>query len=355
MDFKFLTHGFDTAEICYYLDMNKPAFDLDKLVVKRDGMEKKKRHKGALIELGGKEFLLKAHGSGSGYPFIISNPDSIIQFGEFNNPSFSVKFSSDALWHKGLDVLHKDFLSWSAALGLVQLREESLSRIDVCFDYASSEPDFDEKNFITCFRKDRKYRGHRKPETLAFGTGTMLRMYDKAKEIRESSQKEWFYDIWGQSENVWRIEWQFRNEMLRQVGITTLKDMDRSIGFLLNFFCNEHTSIRLPSDDSNSSRWPIHPLWLDLQERVKVYGQQKPSPRQLDMNKIPEKIQRNIISMMGYLKHIAALSSLYEQTPPQSYFDISKNVRAALNQLHDSLTWQSDVQARMDQERLKNV
>jgi hypothetical protein len=36
----------------------------------------------------------------------------------------------------------------------------------------------------------------------------------------------------------------------------------------LRYLVTEHSTLREKTDDSNRSRWPLHPLWIDLQEQI---------------------------------------------------------------------------------------
>jgi hypothetical protein len=105
------------------------------------------------------------NGTKSGYPFLISNQLSTIQFGEFNDPSFFVKFSSFALWTRGAQEMHQQFLEWAASLGLVPVRPEGLSRVDFAFDFLLPEIDFDEDSFVTMADKDSQHRSRFKRST----------------------------------------------------------------------------------------------------------------------------------------------------------------------------------------------
>lgn len=68
---------------------------------------------------------------------------------------------------------------------------------------------------------------------------------------------------------------------------------------------NDHTTLRIKTDDSNRSRWPLHPLWQELVERVgRMEG--LGVVRELDMPALlDERQMRNIISVYGYMKRIA--------------------------------------------------
>ena len=207
---KLLASGLDTIECAYYLRaVSGCKLDFEALRLQREVMRESKQPDSAVLKLGDMEFLLSPNGTKSGYPFVMSNQDCTIQFGEFNDPSFFVRYSSFALWTKGAKFLHDRFLSWADALGLQTVRAEGLSRVDFAFDFLLPAIDFDEDSFVTAVSKDSQHRKDGKVQTFTFGRDEIvLRVYNKSDEIKEASKKYWMHLFWQeQTENVWRVEW----------------------------------------------------------------------------------------------------------------------------------------------------
>lgn len=147
---KTLISGFDTVEVSYYLRAGKDSLiNFQYLTMIKDAMRNSKAHEPMSINLGDKEFLISSHGTKRGYPLLISNSECAIEFGEFNHPSFFVTYRSIALWHKGIDQLHVEFMAWAQTLGLHAYQEETLTRVDFAFDYHLPEVDFDEDSFVS--------------------------------------------------------------------------------------------------------------------------------------------------------------------------------------------------------------
>ena len=158
-DFKFLLHGIDTLQCAYFLRRSENcALDFETLSLIKETLQQEKSRRPVAISLGGTEFLLHPYGTGSGYPFVLENEDFKIQLGEFNTPNFFVTFRSQALWRESAWLLHKKFLEWASHAGLAPYREESLSRVDFCFDYQLPEIDFTEDCFKSRSTKDSQYR-----------------------------------------------------------------------------------------------------------------------------------------------------------------------------------------------------
>lgn len=355
MDFRLLLNGHDTIECAYYLNPVEDGclLDYESMEVQKEELKRAKSRNPKPIRLGCEEFLLASHGTGSGYPFLIENDAFSIQFGEFNKPNFFVTFRSVALWHQGAQELHERFLRWAASVGLVPYRSETLSRVDFTFDYHLPLIDFDEDNFVSQADKDAQHRKNGKIQTFRFGTDTVvLRIYNKCDEINETSHKTWFYELWGAEENVWRIEWQVRKPILRMLGIRSFASLKERQGDLLRMLVAQHTALRIKTNDSNRSRWPLHPLWQDLTEQVnKMEG--LGVIRELDMAALlDERLARIGISIYGYLKRIAAIDCL--QTGEQkAYVDETlERLKAMIDMVHDPLTWQHDVKRRITEMRL---
>jgi hypothetical protein len=352
---KLLLHGFDSVYCAYFLSpTGRDPLDFGKLAEQQESIRQSKRKTPLVITLGNSEFLLKPHGTKSGYPFVIENGDFNIQLGEYNKPNFYVQFYSQALWRESAYLLHERFLKWAASVGFTPYRPESLSRIDYCFDYHLPEIDFDEDSFKSQSVKDSKHRGSRKAQTFTFGGGgdIMLRVYDKVAEIKQKSDKVWFYTLWGQDENVWRIEWQVRKEILKDFSIATFDDLNSQIGDLLRYLATDHTSLRIPTDDSNSSRWPLHPLWIDLLQRIAELNSLGVSRIHGQNSVLEERMMRMAIAIHGYLKMVSAVHCVQTKKQLIDVNEALNVIGSRIQKLHDPLAWQIDVDRRIKEIRL---
>ena len=352
---KLLISGIDTVECAYYLRAGASCgIDFDALRAQREIMRNAKQPDSSVLDLGSMEFMLSPNGTKSGYPFLLSNKDGSIQFGEFNDPSFFVKYSSFALWNTGAELLHERFQQWSESLGFIQFRSEGLSRCDFAFDFHLEDIDFDEDSFVTAAEKDSQHRKNGKVQTFTFGRDeVVLRVYNKSDEIKEASHKSWLYPLWdGQTENVWRVEWQVRKETLKRFGLRTFADLFDGYGDLLRYLVNEHTSLRVKTDDSNRSRWPVHPLWSMLADKIDTLPAQGVYREVNPQVALDETLMRMAVSMEGYLKKVAAIECLKEGRPMLSQGQTIERLIPLLEKVHNGLTWRGDVQRRMDELRL---
>jgi hypothetical protein len=272
-----------------------------------------------------------------------------------NRPSFYVTFRSEALWRDSAAGVHARFVAWAQSAGLVVEGPEVVSRVDWSFDYHLPVLDFDESHFVSVAAKDSKHREGGRIQTLTFGRGDIvLRVYDKIAEIEQQSHKTWLLELWGGvCEDVWRIEWQARKALLRQFGIRTFESLREREADVLRYLVSEHTTLRVPSGDSNRSRWPLHPLWQDLQRRIDETASLGAKRSDTFASALDERLTRSLISVYGYLKRIAAIHVLQQgrhDVVPLAL--LLSELRLQLQRIHDPLAWDSDVRKRIDEMRV---
>jgi len=352
---KLLLSGLDTVECAYYLrQVSGSQFDFTQLAAQREALRAAKRRDPFVVQLGGKEFLLGRGGTQSGYPLVLANGEQGIQCGEFNSPSFFVTYRSEALWHKGAQLLHKEFCDWAERMGFVHVKGEGVSRVDFTFDFLLPVVDFDEDSFVSLASKDAQHRKDRKLQTFKFGEGdVVLRVYDKCAEIRESSGKTWFHDLWGGvTEHVWRVEFQVRKNVLRRFGIRTFADLYDGCGDVLRYLVTDHTTLRVRQADSNRSRWPLHPLWSLLQQHVATLSAQG-VVREVDKDaRLLEQMLRLAVAVEGYVKRSAAIENVRRGGKLVSHEQALHLLGSFIKRIHDPLSWQRDVCSRADEIRV---
>ncbi len=72
----------------------------------------------------------------------------------------------------------------------------------------------------------------------------------------------WEQGGWTPPEQVWRLEFQLRREVLVQHGLTKLKAVLGNLNGLWSYATTEWLKLTIPNpDDQTRSRWPVHPLW----------------------------------------------------------------------------------------------
>jgi hypothetical protein len=106
--------------------------------------------------------------------------------------------------------------------------------------------------------------------------------------------------------------------------------------------------LRVPAEDSNRSRWPLHPLWQSLQAHIgtlQAQGVIREYDRQEVLN---ARLMRIAISIQGYLKRIAAVECVLQDKTMLSNAEALKHLQGLLFAVHDPLTWKTDVRKRID-------
>ena len=109
-------------------------------------------------------------------------------------------------------------------------------------------------------------------------------------------------------------------------------------GDLLRLLVKDHTTFRVKGNDSNRSRWDMHPLWLNLIERVNQM-EGLGIVRELDeLALLEQRMTRIAISVYGYVKRVAAIDALYKDEE-KSYMDGAfQHLQNRVNELHDPFT-----------------
>jgi len=105
--------------------------------------------------------------------------------------------------------------------------------------------------------------------------------------------------------------------------------------------------LRSRTEGSNRSRWPLHPLWADLQHRITelhTLETKRVDGKELVLD---ERLIRLTISIYGYLKRIAAVSCVKQGRPMMSEEEAFGLLGERLRQIFGPLSWKIDVLKRM--------
>ena len=155
-------------------------------------------------------------------------------------------------------------------------------------------------------------------------------------------------------DNVRRIEWQFRKDRLRQIGISSLDDLLQRQGDLLRNHATTHTSLRIKGVAEEIKDCPVHPLWQDYLDRIA----QMPAigiVREYDANGVSEeRMLRLLIIVLGYFKRVAALQCVKQNMDHLSLNDTLLFLRVRLLSLYDPLDWENGVAQRIREMRFQN-
>jgi hypothetical protein len=99
------------------------------------------------------------------------------------------------------------------------------------------------------------------------GGGVYARIYDKTAEIQKRGNT-WLPDLWGEREKngpVWRIEFEVRRKKLVERGLASLDEALEGQQDLWRYLTHHWLTYRTPQADARIRRWPVDPLWQQVQ------------------------------------------------------------------------------------------
>lgn len=218
-------------------------------------------------------FEVKDKGAGV-FPFVLDDNAYRIQLSRPGKklPMAYVKVSAEYLAHKGPRPVLEELLALLADLG--ELKGTNLvSRVDLAADFVSdfAMDSWDRSAWVTraseiqAHSKDQHFTGW----SIGMGGVIAARLYDKTREIIQSG-KDWAMLLWlpagwKSGETVWRLEFEIKREVLKQMGLSDLASVLANLGSLWRYASKEWLRLTVPNlDDATRSRWPTHPLWESL-------------------------------------------------------------------------------------------
>lgn len=210
------------------------------------------------------------------FPFVLKDNWFDIQVSRVQSTSMPmalVQISSELLSNSGYALAVEKLEALLSKIG--QIGEQKISRLDICADFYA-EHDLEKIPSDAWVRKSAGLHYHfdgLKFTGISFGSGGAIsaRLYDKSIEIQKSN-KVYFYPLWSvkgwQGElPIWRLEFQFRREALRELGVLQTSNLGELLDGLWQYGCQEWLKLAIPSaSDSARTRWPDHPLWTDLKK-----------------------------------------------------------------------------------------
>jgi len=228
----------------------------------------------AQVKLG--EHLFEVKGKGSQrFPFVLVDNCFHIQLSGTHStamPLAYVQLSSELLTTLSVQEAVNILSPIIRTFGLVK-GEAQISRVDLFVDFTSPilMNSWDLSAWVTRAHNISSYSLRRRFSGWSIGMGGAMgaRLYDKTLEL-EKSKKDYLKPLWkmagwdGQSP-VWRLEFQYKREALKELGVLELPDLIEQCGGLWNYAATDWLRLTVPNpDDSNQTRWATHPLWSDL-------------------------------------------------------------------------------------------
>jgi hypothetical protein len=279
--------------------------------------------------------FVEPHGAGKQWRWLLTSPliTVCVSRGRFNDIIAQVRFSSEFLWSRSwcgeaLVHVHAFLLEVFGDPLHLQVSEVHLCADVIGWDVSACKY---EQHFVTRVRKNEVIYGVdsvaldcHKVATLAFSkhkTPLSCSIYNKTLEITQKSGKTWFYDLWrtqgwDEESEVWRVEFRFKREFLHEVNIEDAYDILDQFKRLWDYAAG-HTiggedglpdgwlRYVLPGEDSNRSRWPVHPAWAAVQSAFSEETTNDLGPlvreRKQEVN-----VERGLAATLGYMSTLAA-------------------------------------------------
>jgi len=145
-----------------------------------------------------------------------------------------------------------------------------VSRLDLCADFVSHEnmESWGREAWVTRGKNIAAYAVADQFTGWTVGLGGVIacRLYNKLLEIFESHRDDllplWLAAGWQAGDPIWRVEFQFRREVLAQHNLIRLDEVLSNLNGLWSYASTEWLRLTIPNpDDQTRSRWPVHPLW----------------------------------------------------------------------------------------------
>jgi hypothetical protein len=229
----------------------------------------------AQLQLGDHVFEVKDRGTGL-FAFILEDNAFRIQIaksGSKSLPMAYVKISSQYLTARTPWEIVEELDELLASVS-VYLDEPKVSRIDLFVDFVSSVDmeSWDRTAWVTRANSVNAYSvgGAFSGWTVGLGGAIAARLYDKVLEVVTQSKKDYLFPLWQKAgwdgdRRVWRLEFQFKQEVISQLGIRGFDAVMDSLGGIWGYATIEWLRLTQPNwADATRSRWPIHPLWTLL-------------------------------------------------------------------------------------------
>ncbi len=272
---KLLASGIDTVNLAVWGAVREPVWDLLAEAQERARMNEASQL--CSFPITDEAFECRPHGR-RGYAYWLSSPDFELIVGRSTKfPPVLVELHSAFLHSMGVD----------AALDQVERLfrndlfagpfKNCVSRIDLHADLQGWKPRTAELGrFVGYGRHRRAFEDNRQVfesgSQLAgfmFGKDALVaRIYDKSAEIRKHGVS-WLTDLWGEEFDpnlpVWRVEYQFRREVLAEHHLKTVDEVIASVQDLWHYGSVKWLTLRTPTADPRRRRWPLDPTWEEVQ------------------------------------------------------------------------------------------
>lgn len=229
----------------------------------------------AVWEISEHRFEVKPKGAGK-FSFVLDDNWFNIQISSskaVNMPMAYVQVKSELLTFHPLQEILAHLYIVVSSLGTLHT-QASISRLDLCMDFICQDgfdiESIDAQQWRSRATQRDKYHQNKRVTGWRIGKGLVVaRLYNKTLEIL-MSKKDYLKPLWTESgwdsqQDVWRIEFQFRRQFLSNVEVSKPTQIHTASNSLWKYATEVWLQlVEVDSNDSNASRWPTHPAWLEV-------------------------------------------------------------------------------------------
>lgn len=286
--FKALRYGVDSLYVSYpgvlSEEWDRKLADLKALAQSENEFEQAT----AQVVIGEHLFEVRDKGRGR-FAYVLVDNCYHLQASNKNSkvlPLAYVQISSEYLANVGVEQAEQSLRYIVNTLGLVN-EPANISRVDLFVDFTAGlrMDSFDPlQDWVTRTQSiDLHYR-YQQFSGWSFGMGGDIgaRLYNKCLEIEKKSRKVYLYELWqaagwDRAATVWRMEFEAKRNVLKELGICKLDHLLRLQSALWIYLTQDWLRLAVPApSDTNRTRWPTHPLWDQI---VRVFDQQGEQPK----------------------------------------------------------------------------
>lgn len=203
------------------------------------------------------------------FPYILADGAFYIQLSKGGKvPMAFVQISSQYLAHVGPEKAEQALRDILAHLGNLT-SSANTNRIDLFVDFVSpDDKEWPREAWVTRAAGVDRYSQNGIFTGWVVGAGGVMlaRMYYKLLQAVKNGLEYllplWQEGGWKEGEHVWRLEFQIKREVLKQMHIDRLSDTLSNLDGLWSYATTEWLKLTVPNpEDQTRARWPIHPLW----------------------------------------------------------------------------------------------
>jgi hypothetical protein len=284
-----LTCGVDSLDVGFYVLWGDNWGELRKEFDERKSCAK--GTEGCRIDIAGvRPHIFYAGGKAPNYRYHVRFPEyhcfiSITQSAS-RSPNIYVSFTSEAIhWEYSEVELIERVTQDIESLGGTVINHK-ISRCDLYADFripGGLSLDFLNSSRVGKAQHTSHFMKGDSLETFYVGEKSSpleLRIYNKSVEIKKKGTEERWMLVWftDNVEDVWRIEFQIRRQVLKQYGINTIDDLRNQKADMWKYASGEWFSLRY-RDDENQTRCRVHEFWEKVQSCAQSLGLEKGTRR----------------------------------------------------------------------------